>query len=155
MTDSATRAGASEVFLVEEPMAAAIGAGLPVEEPTGSMIVDIGGGTSEVAVISLAGIVVSRSLRIGGDRMDEDVIQYIKKKYNLLIGERMAEEVKITIGSAYPLEERLTMEIKGRDMVRGIPKTLVVSDVEIREALADSVRADHYGGQSHSRAYST
>jgi rod shape-determining protein MreB and related proteins len=139
VTDSATRAGASEVYLVEEPMAAAIGAGLPVEEPTGSMIVDIGGGTSEVAVISLSGIVVSRSLRIGGDRMDEDVIQYIKKKYNLLIGERMAEEIKIRIGSAYPLEERLTMDIKGRDMVRGIPKTLTISDVEIREALADSV----------------
>jgi len=137
--DSATRAGASEVYLVEEPMAAAIGADLPVEEPTGSMVVDIGGGTSEVAVISLAGIVVSRSLRIGGDRMDEDIIQYIKKKYNLLIGERMAEEIKISIGSAYPLEERLTMEVRGRDMVRGIPKTLTISDVEIREALADSV----------------
>jgi rod shape-determining protein MreB and related proteins len=137
--DSATRAGASEVYLVEEPMAAAIGAGLPVEEPTGSMIVDIGGGTSEVAVISLSGIVVSRSLRIGGDRMDEDIIQYIKKKYNLLIGERMAEEIKIRIGSAYPLDERLTMDIKGRDMVRGVPKTLTISDVEIREALADAV----------------
>jgi len=139
VTDSATRAGASEVYLVEEPMAAAIGADLPVEEPTGSMVVDIGGGTSEVAVISLAGIVVSRSLRIGGDRMDEDIIQYIKKKYNLLIGVRMAEEIKMSVGSAYPLEERLTIEIKGRDMVRGIPKTLTISDVEIREALADSV----------------
>jgi len=139
VTDSATRAGASEVFLVEEPMAAAIGAGLPVEEPTGSMVVDIGGGTSEVAVISLSGIVVSRSLRIGGDRMDEDIIQYIKKKYNLLIGERMAEEIKMNIGSAYPLDERLSMDIRGRDMVRGIPKTLTISDVEIREALADSI----------------
>jgi len=137
--DSAYRAKASEVHLVEEAMAAAIGAGLPVTEPTGNMIVDIGGGTTDVAVISMAGIVYSRSVRIAGNRMDEDIIQYIKRKYNLLVGERTAEEIKINIGSAFPLDEELTMEIKGRDLVEGIPKTLVISDEEIREALSETV----------------
>src|SRR2546428_556949 len=137
--DCAYRAKASEVYLVEEAMAAAIGAGLPVTEPTGNMIVDIGGGTTDVAVISMAGIVYSRSVRIAGNRMDEDIIQYIKRKYNLLVGERTAEEIKINIGSAFPLDEELTMEIKGRDLVEGIPKTLVISDEEIREALSETV----------------
>jgi rod shape-determining protein MreB len=139
--DSAFRAKASEVYLVEEAMAAAIGAGLPVTEPTGNMIVDIGGGTTDVAVISMAGIVYSRTLRIAGNEMDEAIIQYIKRKYNLLIGERTAEEVKIRVGSAFPLEEEMTLEIKGRDLVVGIPKTLVISDEEIREALSETVTA--------------
>jgi rod shape-determining protein MreB len=137
--DSAYRAKASEVYLVEQAMVAAIGAGLPVTEPTGNMIVDIGGGTTDVAVISMAGIVYSRSVRIAGNKMDEDIVQYIKRKYNLLVGERTAEEIKISIGSAFPLEEELTMEIKGRDLVEGIPKTIVISDEEIREALSETV----------------
>ena len=137
--DSAYRAKASEVYLVEQARVAAVGAGLPVTEPTGNMVVDIGGGTTDVAVISMAGIVYSRSVRIAGNRMDEDIVQYIKRKYNLLVGERTAEEIKINIGSAFPLEEELTMEIKGRDLVEGIPKTLVVSDEEIREALSETV----------------
>jgi rod shape-determining protein MreB len=137
--DSAYRARASEVYLVEEAMAAAIGAGLPITEPTGNMIVDIGGGTTDVAVISMAGIVYSRTVRVAGNEMDEAVIQYIKRKYNLLIGERTAEEIKMNLGSAFPLDEELTMEIKGRDLVEGIPKTLVISDEEIREALAETV----------------
>ncbi len=120
-------------------MAAAIGAGLPVTEPTGNMIVDIGGGTTDVAVISMAGIVYSRTLRVAGNAMDEEIIQYIKRKYNLLIGERTAEEVKIRIGSAFPLGEEMTLEIKGRDLVEGIPKTLVISDEEIRESLSETV----------------
>ena len=120
-------------------MAAAIGAGLPVNEPTGSMIVDIGGGTTEVAVIALAGVVLSKSIRVAGDKMDEAIVQYIKRKYNLLIGERTAEQVKMEIGSAFPLDEEMTMEIKGRDLVEGVPKTLVVSDEEIREALSETV----------------
>jgi len=137
--DSAYRAKASEVYLVEQAMMAAVGAGLPVTEPTGNMVVDIGGGTTDVAVISMAGIVYSRSVRIAGNKMDEDIVQYIKRKYNLLVGERTAEEIKINIGSAFPLDEELTMEIKGRDLVEGIPKTLVVSDEEIREALSETV----------------
>ena len=137
--DSAYRAKASEVYLVEQAMMAALGAGLPVTEPTGNMVVDIGGGTTDVAVISMAGIVYSRSVRIGGNKMDEDIVQYIKRKYNLLVGERTAEEIKINIGSAFPLEEELSMEIKGRDLVEGIPKTLVISDEEIREALSETV----------------
>jgi rod shape-determining protein MreB len=136
--DSVESAGASEVFLLEEPMAAAIGVGLPVQEPTGNMIIDIGGGTTEVAIISMSGVVYSKSIRIAGDEMDEAIVNYIKRKYNLLIGERTAEQVKIQIGSAYPLEERLTMEVKGRDLVAGIPKTLIVSDEEIREALTET-----------------
>lgn len=137
--DSAMRAKAAEVYLVEQAMMAAIGAGLPIIEPTGNMVVDIGGGTSDVAVISMAGIVYSRSVRVAGNEMDDSIIQYIKKKYNLLIGERTAEEVKIKIGSAFPLDEPLTMEIKGRDLVEGVPRTIVVSDEEIREALAETV----------------
>ncbi len=137
--DSATSAGAREVYLMEEPMAAAIGVGLPISSPTGNMIVDIGGGTTEVAVISLSGIVYSRSVRVAGDEMDEAIINYIKRKYNLLIGERTAEEIKIKIGSAYPLEEKQEMEVKGRDLVAGIPKTLIINDEEIREALSEPV----------------
>jgi rod shape-determining protein MreB len=137
--DSADQAGAREVYLIEEPMAAAIGAGLPVQEPSGSMIVDIGGGTTEVAVISLSGIVYSQSVRIAGDEMDEAITQYLKRKYNLLIGERTAENIKIQIGSAYPFDEPRKMDIKGRDLVEGIPKTLAISDSDIREALHDPV----------------
>ena len=137
--DSAASAGAREVYLMEEPMAAAIGVGLPIASPTGNMIVDIGGGTTEVAVISLSGIVYSRSVRVAGDEMDEAIINYIKRKYNLLIGERTSEEIKIKIGSAYPMEEKQEMEIKGRDLVAGIPKVLIINDEEIREALAEPV----------------
>lgn len=139
--ESALRAKATAVYLVEEPMAAAIGAGLPITEPSGNMIVDIGGGTTEVAVISLAGIVFGQSIRIAGNEMDSAIIQYIKRKYNLLIGERTAEQVKIEIGSGYPLEKELTMEIKGRDLVEGVPKTITLSDTEVREALEVPVRA--------------
>ena len=137
--DSALQAGANEVFIVEQAMAAAIGAGLPITEPTGNMIVDIGGGTTDVAVISLAGIVYSKSVRVASNEMDEAIIQYIKRKYNLLIGERTAEAIKIEIGSAYPLDEPISMEIKGRDLVEGVPKTLSLSDAEVREALAETV----------------
>jgi rod shape-determining protein MreB len=137
--DSAYRAKASKVYLVEQAMMAALGAGLPVMEPTGNMVVDIGGGTTDVAVISMAGIVYSRSVRIAGNKMDEDIVQYLKRKYNLLVGERTAEEIKIKIGSAFPLEKELTMEIKGRDLVEGIPKTLVISDEEIGEALSETI----------------
>ncbi|MDD2702957.1 MAG: rod shape-determining protein [Candidatus Omnitrophica bacterium] len=139
--DSAERAGAREVFLVEEPMAAAIGVGLPIQEPVGNMIIDIGGGTTEIAVISLAGIVFSKSIRIGGDEMDDAIIEYLKKTYNLMIGERTAEEIKIKIGSAYPLPEELTLEIKGRDLVAGLPKTVSITSEEIRESLQEPVRA--------------
>ena len=135
--ESARSAGAKEVYLIEEPMAAAIGAGLPISEPSGNMILDVGGGTTEVAVISLSGIVYSESSRVGGYRMDESIIQYLKQKYNILIGERTAEEIKIQLGTAYPLSESKTMEIKGRDLVSGIPKTLYINDEEIRESLKD------------------
>ena len=135
--EAAYKAGAKHVSVIEEPMAAAIGAGLPVAEATGSMVVDIGGGTSEVAVISLGGIVASRSVRVGGDELDNSIIQYIKKKYNLLIGERTAEDVKINIGSAYPFEGEAVMNIKGRDLMDGLPKNIEVTSEEIREALAD------------------
>ncbi len=137
--DSALRAGASEVYLIEQAMAAAIGAGLPITEPTGNMIVDIGGGTTDVAVISLAGIVFARSVRIAGNEMDEAIISYIKRKYNMLIGERTAEAIKIEIGNAWPSDTINTMEVKGRDLVEGVPKTLTVTDEEIREALAETV----------------
>jgi rod shape-determining protein MreB len=137
--DSAMQAGAREVYLIEEPTAAAIGAGLPIQEPGGNLIVDIGGGTTEVAVISLAGTVYSKSVRIAGDEMNESIIQYIKKHYNLLVGERHAEDIKIRLGSAYPLGERLSMEVKGRDLIDGIPKTITVNDEEVREALRESV----------------
>jgi rod shape-determining protein MreB len=137
--DSADSAGAREVHLIEEPMAAAIGVGLPINEPSGNMILDVGGGTTEIAVISMSGIVYSKGVRVGGDVMDECIVSYVKRKYNLLIGERTAEEIKIRIGSAYPMEDKLTMEVKGRDLVAGIPKTLVISDDEIREALAEPI----------------
>jgi len=137
--DSAFRAKASEVYLVEQAMVAAIGAGLPITEPSGNMVVDIGGGTTDIAVISLSGIVYSRSVRLAGNEMDDAITQYIKRKYNLLIGERTAEQIKIEIGSAYPLDEPLSMEIKGRNLIEGIPKTLVIRDEEIREALAECV----------------
>jgi rod shape-determining protein MreB len=137
--DSATSAGAREVYIIEEPMAAAIGVGLPIQEPSGNMIVDIGGGTTEVAVISLSGVVYSRSMRVGGDVMDEIIVNYVKRKYNLLIGERSGENIKIHLGSAVPLPEKLTLEVKGRDLVAGIPKTLLLNDTEIREALTEPV----------------
>jgi len=137
--DSAYQAGASEVTLVLEPMAAAIGAGLPIEEPSGNMVVDIGGGTTEVAVISLGGIVASRSVRIAGDGMDEAIIQYIKRKYNLLIGEKTAEIIKKTIGSAYPLDTEKVVEVRGRDLAGGVPNVMKISSEEIRDALAETV----------------
>jgi rod shape-determining protein MreB len=137
--DSALKAKASEVYLVDQAMAAAIGAGLPITEPSGNMVVDIGGGTTDIAVISLAGIVYSKSVRVAGNEMDESVIQYIKKRYNLLIGERTAEAIKQEIGSAFTLDEPLSMEIKGRDLIEGIPKTLTITDAEIREALAEPI----------------
>ena len=137
--ESAQEAGAREVYLIEEPMAAAIGAGLPISEPSGNMIVDIGGGTTEVAVISLSDIVLSISVKVGGDKMDEAIVAYIKKKYSLLIGERMAEQVKITIGSAYPPEDVLNMEVKGRDLIGGVPKTLEINNKEIYESLEEPV----------------
>jgi len=137
--ESALRAKASEVFLVEQAMVAAIGAGLPITEACGNMIVDIGGGTADIAVISLSGIVYSRSVRVAGNEMDEAIIQYIKRKHNLLIGERTAESIKIQIGSAAPLERPLTMEIKGRNLIEGVPKTVTIGDEEIREALSDSI----------------
>jgi rod shape-determining protein MreB and related proteins len=140
LREAAEATGAREVYLIEEPMAAAIGAGLPITEPSGNMIVDIGGGTTEVAVISLAGVVFSRSVRVAGDKMDEAITEHIKRKYNVLIGERTAELIKITLGSAYPDREIQTMEIKGRDLVASVPKTVEISDEEIREALMEPVR---------------
>ncbi|MBI4358019.1 MAG: rod shape-determining protein [Candidatus Omnitrophica bacterium] len=138
--DSAERAGArSPVYLVEEPIAAAIGVGLPVHEPSGNMVVDIGGGTTEIAVISLAGIVFSKSIRVGGDECDEAIMNHLKKTYNLMIGERTAEETKIKIGSAFPLEEETTMDVRGRDILAGLPKTITVSSEEIREALSEPI----------------
>jgi rod shape-determining protein MreB len=139
--ESAESAGAREVYLIEEPMAAAIGAGLPITEASGNMIVDIGGGTTEVAVISLAGVVYAKSVRVGGDKLDEAIVQHLKRKYNLLIGERTAEQIKIEIGSAHPDSEVRKMEVKGRDLVSGIPKTLEIDSCEIREALSETVNA--------------
>ena len=139
--ESAHQAGARDVYLIEEPMAAAIGAGMPIAEPSGNMIVDVGGGTTEVAVISLSGIVYSQSARVGGDKMDEAIIQHMKRKYNLLVGERTAEMIKCTIGTAYPTEEVMTMEVKGRDLVAGLPKTLEVNSDEIRDALQEPINA--------------
>ncbi|HUX06623.1 MAG TPA: rod shape-determining protein [Acidobacteriota bacterium] len=135
--DTALRAGASEVHLVLEAMAAAIGAGLPITEPGGNMVVNIGGGTTDIAVISLSGIVYSRSIRVAGNEMDTAIIQYIKRKYNMLVGERTAEQIKIEIGSAHALEESISMDVKGRDLIEGIPKTLLLTDKEVREALSD------------------
>jgi len=137
--DSAYRAKASEVHLVEQAMVAAIGAGLPITEPSGNMVVDIGGGTTDIAVISLSGIVYSRSVRMAGNQMDESIMNYLKRKYNLLIGERTAETIKIEIGSAYPLDKPLTMEIKGRNLIEGVPKTITIDDSEIREALSECI----------------
>jgi rod shape-determining protein MreB len=139
--DSAELAGAREVYLIEEPIAAAIGAGLPIAEPSGNMVVDIGGGTTDVAVISLAGIVYSESVKVAGDKMDDFILSYIKRKYNLLIGDHMAEQIKFEIGSAYPQDDRKTFMIKGRDLISGIPRTLVIDDAEIREALAEPIGA--------------
>lgn len=139
--DSAERAGARKVYCIEEPMAAAIGCGLPVHEPAGNMIIDIGGGTTEVAIMSLSGIVFSRSVRVGGDELDEAIVQYMKRVYNLMIGERTAEEIKIAIGSAFPLEEELTLEIRGRDLGAGLPKTVVVTSQEIRQAMSDPIES--------------
>jgi rod shape-determining protein MreB len=139
--ESAIHAGARDVLLLEEPMAAAIGVGLPIDEPAANMIVDIGGGTTEVAIISLAGIVYSKSIRVGGDELDQAIINYMKRAYNLLIGERTAEEIKLKVGSAAPLDEELSLEVKGRDSVAGLPKTLHISSQEIREALTDTVNA--------------
>jgi rod shape-determining protein MreB and related proteins len=139
--ESAESAGAREVFLIEEPMAAAIGAGLPITEPSGNMIVNIGGGTTQVAVISLAGVVYSKSIRIAGDKMDEAIMNYLKRKYNMLIGERTAEQIKINIGTAYPENEVRTMEIKGRDLVAGVPKTLEINSEEVREAIQEPINA--------------
>jgi rod shape-determining protein MreB len=138
--DAAMAAGAREVILVEEPRAAAVGAGLPINEVKGSMIVDIGGGTTELAVITMGGVVVSRSLRVAGDEMDEDVIQYIRKKYNLLIGERMAESIKMSIGSAYPLQTELTATARGRNLITGLPGSIEVSSIEIRDAMSGSIQ---------------
>jgi len=139
--ESAESAGAREVYLIEEPMAAAIGAGLPITEPKGSMIVDIGGGTTEVAVISLGGIVYSKSVRMGGDKMDDAILQHIKRKYNLLIGLATAEIIKITIGNAYPTDQVETIEVKGRDLVTGIPKILTIDSDEVRKAISEQVEA--------------
>ncbi len=139
--ESATHAGARDVMLLEEPMAAAIGVGLPVEEPAANMIVDIGGGTTEVAIISLAGVVYAKSIRVGGDELDAAIINYMKRAYNLLVGERTGEEIKLRIGSAYALDEEMTLEVKGRDSVAGLPKTIQVTSQEIREALNDTVNA--------------
>jgi len=139
--DSAERAGARSVELIEEPKAAAVGVGLPVEEAAGNMIVDVGGGTTEFAVISLGGLVHSKSIRIAGDEMDMAIIEYLRKTYNLMIGERTAEEIKIRIGSAYPLEEELNMDVRGRDLISGLPKTIAITSVEVREALQDPVQA--------------
>jgi rod shape-determining protein MreB len=139
--ESALSASAREVYLIPEPMAAAIGAGLPITEPSGSMIIDIGGGTTEVAVISLAGIVYANSVRVAGDKMDDAILNYIKRKYNLLVGERTAERVKIEIGTAYPVEETKTLIVKGRDLVAGVPKTLEINTEDVREALLEPVNA--------------
>ena len=139
MREAATQAGAREVYLMEEPMAAALGAGLPIEEPGGNMIVDVGGGTTEVAVISLSGIVYSRSVRVAGDEMNEVIAQHIRKHYNLLIGERRAEEIKIELGCAFPTGSLPRMMVKGRDLIAGLPKTVEISDEEIREALREPI----------------
>ncbi|WP_319763776.1 rod shape-determining protein [Maridesulfovibrio sp.] len=137
--ESAQSAGAREVYLIEEPMAAAIGANLPITEPTSNMVVDIGGGTSEIAVISLSGIVYARSVRVGGDKMDEAIMQHVKRKYSMLIGESTAETIKIKIGSAFPLEEEIEMEVKGRDLVTGIPQNILITSEEIRKAISEQV----------------
>jgi rod shape-determining protein MreB len=141
VTESAKQAGASKVYIIEEPMAAAIGAGLPVHEPQGCMIVDIGGGTTEVAVISLGGIVYPKSVRVAGDELDQAIIQHLKRTYNLMVGERTAEDIKIAIGSAYPVQEEMEMQVKGRDQVMGLPKVITITSEEIRECLREPVSA--------------
>ncbi|HAF61037.1 MAG TPA: rod shape-determining protein [Anaerolineaceae bacterium] len=138
--DAAMAAGAREVYLIEEPIAASLGAGLPLADVAGSMIVDIGGGTSEIAVCSMGGIVVSRSLRVAGDEMDQDIIEYVRNKYSLFVGERMAEQIKWEIGSAYPFETEKTMQIKGRNLINGLPEAIEISSIEIREALNNSIQ---------------
>jgi len=137
--DSALHAGAREVYMIEEPIAAAIGVGLPIQEPSGNMIIDIGGGTTEMAVISLAGVVFSKSIRVGGDELDAAITNYLKRTYNLMVGERTAEDIKIKIGSAYPLDEEITMEVRGRDQVAGLPKMITINSEEIREAMVEPV----------------
>ena len=139
--EAAQQAGAKEAYLIEEPMAAAIGAGLPIHEPTGNMIVDIGGGTTDVAIISLGGIVTSRSIRIGGDEMDEAIVNFVKRGYNLMIGERTAEEIKLAIGSAVTQPENMTYQVRGRDLISGLPKMIMVNSAEIQEALAEPVNS--------------
>jgi rod shape-determining protein MreB and related proteins len=148
--DAAMAAGARETYLIEEPTAAALGAGLPIGEVRGSMIVDIGGGTTEMAVFSMGGVVVSRSLRVAGDEMDQDIVNYVRSKYNLLTGERMAERVKIAIGSAFPMKEERTMTVRGRNLVSGLPEAIEVSSVEIREAIRISAH-DHRHHQGRHR----
>jgi rod shape-determining protein MreB len=137
--DSAYRAKASEVFLVEEAVAAAIGAGLPITEPRGNIVVDIGGGTTDIAVISMGGIVYSRAVRVAGDAMDDAIIEFVKRKHNLLIGERTVEEIKINLGSAFPIDEALWLEVRGRNLIEGVPRTITVTDVEVRQALDPAV----------------
>jgi len=137
--DSALHAGAREVYMLEEPVAASIGVGLPIQEPSGNMIIDIGGGTTEMAVISLAGVVFSKSIRVGGDEMDDAIINYLKRTYNLMVGERTAEEIKIRIGSSYPLDEELSMNVRGRDLIAGLPKMIAITSEEIREALSEPI----------------
>ncbi len=137
--DSALHAGAREVYMLEEPVAASIGVGLPIQEPSGNMVIDIGGGTTEMAVISLAGVVFAKSIRIGGDEMDEAIVNYLKRTYNLMVGERTAEEIKITIGSGYPMEEEMTMDVRGRDLVAGLPKMISITSEEVREALSEPI----------------
>jgi rod shape-determining protein MreB len=138
--DAAVNAGAAQAFLIEEPMAAAVGSRLPISEPTGSMIIDIGGGTAEIAVISLGGIVISKSIRVAGDEMNDNIVQYAREKFNLLIGPRTAEEIKIRIGSAYPLESALTLEVRGRDLVTGLPREILMNDSQVRDALSHSLK---------------
>ncbi len=138
--DAATNAGAREAYLIDEPMAAAIGARLPVTEAAGNMVVDIGGGTSEIAVISLGGVVISRSLRVAGDEMNEDIVRYCRDEFNLLVGEKTAEDVKISIGSAYPLKDSLTLPVRGRDLISGLPKEVIINDEQVRQALSRSIR---------------
>jgi len=137
--DAAINAGARDVFVIEEPMAAAIGSGLPIQEAAGSMIVDIGGGTTDIAILSLGGIVVDKTISVAGDKMDEEIVKYIRHKYNLLIGERMAEDIKIKIGSAYPLKKEITYEVRGRDLIQGVPRNLTISSIEVREAIMNQL----------------
>lgn len=137
--DAAKNAGSRDVFVIEEPLAAAIGSGLPIQEASGSMIVDIGGGTTDIAILSLGGMVVDKTITVAGDKMDEEIVNYVRHKYNLLIGERMAEDIKIKIGSAYPLKKEMTYEVRGRDLIQGVPRTLIISSIEVREAIINQL----------------